>query len=116
MFPLCPACLLQEHATSAAVSKTNFKGSISSVFVPYLRWLPDWVGRQVMGSWMGWHEGLCCSYTHARVYCMNSKPDWQYLNSPSILALTCPPPLPAPAPVYACLFPYPCLQRVPGAG
>lgn len=27
---------LQEHATSAAVAKTNFKGAISSVFVPYL--------------------------------------------------------------------------------
>ena len=31
--PACP----QEHATSAAVAKTNFRGSISSVFVPYLR-------------------------------------------------------------------------------
>lgn len=29
--------MLQEHATSAAVAKTNFKGAISSVFAPYLR-------------------------------------------------------------------------------
>ena len=26
----------QEHAASAAVARTNFKGSISSVFTPYL--------------------------------------------------------------------------------
>ena len=32
--PMCDAP--QEHATSAAVAKTNFKGAISSVFAPYL--------------------------------------------------------------------------------
>lgn len=31
--PLLP----QEHATSAAVARTNFRGSISAVFAPYLQ-------------------------------------------------------------------------------
>lgn len=31
---------LQEHATSAAVARTNFRGAISSVFAPHLRCLP----------------------------------------------------------------------------
>ncbi|KAL4452083.1 hypothetical protein ABPG75_007745 [Micractinium tetrahymenae] len=40
----------QEHATSAAVAKTNFKGSISSVFQPYLYVYLDQVERDLMAS------------------------------------------------------------------
>lgn len=40
----------QEHATSAAVAKTNFRGAISSVFVPYLGVYFEQVERDLMAG------------------------------------------------------------------
>eukprot|EP00887_Chlorella_sp_A99_P007688 scaffold20.g7688.t1 len=40
----------QEHATSAAVARTNFLGSISSVFAPYLSVYVEQVERELMWS------------------------------------------------------------------
>lgn len=40
----------QEHATSAAVARTNFKGSISSVFQPYLYVYLDHVEHDLMAG------------------------------------------------------------------
>ncbi|EFN54878.1 hypothetical protein CHLNCDRAFT_23940 [Chlorella variabilis] len=40
----------EQHATSVAVAKTNFKGSISSVFVPYLGVYFEQVERDLMAA------------------------------------------------------------------
>lgn len=60
--------MLQEHATSAAVAKTNFKGAISSVFAPYLRCASAGVPAQAPDL-QPWHS-LCTTAlrSHAPVH------------------------------------------------
>lgn len=49
---------LQEHATSAAVAKTNFRGSISAVFAPYLRCVTVLLG---LGGDDMWCDSACAT-------------------------------------------------------
>ena len=93
----CSPFPVQEHATSAAVAKTNFRGAISSVFVPYLRW-----GMHCWRAAAGRQEGP-----------QQAVPAWCARCTRSLLLVQAPCAL-ATHP-SSCLLPCP-LQRVLGPG